>query len=119
MTSWEAGPDEKQSREQRMLVKAKLFSIMERGIWETNLAKNFFFMFSTLEPCPGSALTHPGQSGIKEPPRNRVKGSMGAYSPPGPPGQGPKFLPRSRDPFSYDLEIKGIYSPEGTSQGAK
>lgn len=39
--------------------------------------RTFFLMFSALEPCPGSALTHPGQSGIKEPPRNRVKGSTG------------------------------------------
>lgn len=101
------------------LLKQNYSQSWKEGFGKLIWPRTFFFMFSTLEPCPGSALTHPGQSGIKEPPRNRVKGSMGAYSPPGPPGQGPKFLPRSRDPFSYNLEIKGIYSPEATSQGAK
>lgn len=102
-----------------MLVKAKLFSIMDRGIWETNLAKNFFFNVLRVRTVSRLSADTPGTVGDKGASKKPCEGQHGAYSPPGPPGQGPKFLPRSRDPFSYDLKIKGIYSPEATSQGGK
>ena len=91
MTSQEAGPDEKQSCEQRMPVKAELLSVMERGVSETDLAKSFLLHVLKIRamssPCADNTQDSWDKRASQKPHQQQPGGSVATC----PTGQGPKF----------------------------